>query len=127
MYKCCLRSFPVISCFLKVLEQNIFKNDYNNNVILYMKLFEKGTNFGKKLFSKYNGEVLLRKGRDVLDTISNNSNLISMAVPVALALGQPEIALGLTAISKYAPKVKDAVNSIQKKKPEKEDKTDIFL
>ena len=109
-----------------------------------MKLFEKGTNFGKKLFSKYNGEVLLRKGRDVLDTISNNSNLISMAAPVALALGQPEIALGLTAISKYAPKVKDAVNSsplgdmslsalgrkgdsIQKKKPEKEDKTDIFL
>ena len=94
-----------------------------------MKLFEKGTNFGKKLFSKYNGEVLLRKGRGVLDSISNNSNLIGNIAPIALALGHPEIALGLSAISKYAPKIKDAVNysSTQKKKPEKEDKTDIFL
>ena len=90
-----------------------------------MKLFQKGS--GHKLFSKYNGEILLRKGRDVLDKISNSSNLIGMAAPVALALGHPEIALGLTAISKYAPKLNDAVGSIQKKKPIKEeDKKDIF-
>lgn len=84
-----------------------------------MRFFDKAKDDLKKLFSKENGRVLLRKaentGRDIVGLAARNSNLIGELAPVALAMGQPEIAMGLEAVSKYAPKVNDA---IQKKKPQ---------
>lgn len=84
-----------------------------------MRFFDKAKDDLKRLFSKENGRTFLRKaentGRDVVGFASKNANLIGELAPVAMALGQPEIAMGLTAVSKYAPKVNDA---IQKKKPQ---------
>ena len=87
-----------------------------------MSLFEKASGFAKRLFSKNTGQRLFQKagdiGRDVLDGVAKHSGLIGELAPVALALGHPEVAAGLTAVSQYAPKVNNALQSIQKKKPE---------
>ena len=87
-----------------------------------MNLFEKASGFANRLFSKDTGQKLFQKasdiGRGIVSEASKHSKLIGELAPVAMALGQPEIAAGLSAVSQYAPKVNDALNSIQKKKPE---------
>jgi len=76
-------------------------------------LFHKAEELSNKLFSKSNGKILFRKaentGRNIIDGIVKHSNLIGQLAPVAVALGQPEIAVGLSAISKYAPQIKSAL------------------
>jgi len=90
-----------------------------------MNLFEKASGFANRLFSKDTGKRLFEKandiGRGIVREASNHSKLIGELAPVALALGQPEIAGALTAVSKYAPKANEVLNSIQKKKPEIKD------
>ena len=64
-----------------------------------MKLFEKVNGFTNQLFSKGNGKTFLRKaentGREIIGSLAKHSDKLA---GLALAMGQPEIAVGLKSV-----------------------------
>ena len=60
-----------------------------------MKLFEKAHDFTNKLFSKGNGKAFFRTGREIIGGLVKHSDKLA---GLALAMGQPEIAVGLKAV-----------------------------
>ena len=65
-----------------------------------MKLFEKVNGFTNQLFSKGNGKTFLRKaentGREIIGSLAKHSDKL---IPMAMALGHPELAAGLGAVN----------------------------
>ena len=60
-----------------------------------MKLFEKAHDFTNKLFSKGNGKAFFRTGREIIGGLAKHSDKLA---GLALAMGQPELAVGLKGV-----------------------------